>query len=153
MTWRCHWAIPNGRSWLKFFLIILLLLLTIRFSMEKEMATHTSILAWRILGTGEPSGLPSTGSHRVGHDWCDSAAAADQASNSWLYCTWELSRENNLTNYLISSGCCSKIPWTRWLKQPGWGSGEGSLPGLQMAALCCVLTWQRERALCLFLFL
>ena len=37
-------------------------------ALEKEMATHTSILAWRILGTGEPSGLPSTGSRRVGHD-------------------------------------------------------------------------------------
>ena len=39
------------------------------------MATHSSILAWRIPGTGEPGGLPSTGSHRVGHDWSDSAAA------------------------------------------------------------------------------
>ena len=36
--------------------------------MEKEMATHSSILAWRIPGTEEPSGLPSMGSHRVGHD-------------------------------------------------------------------------------------
>ena len=37
-------------------------------ALEKEMATHSSILAWRIPGTGEPGGLPSTGSHRVGHD-------------------------------------------------------------------------------------
>ena len=37
-------------------------------SLEKEMATHSSILAWRIPGTEEPSGLPSVGSHRVGHD-------------------------------------------------------------------------------------
>ena len=35
---------------------------------EKEMATHSSVLAWRIPGTGEPDGLPSVGSHRVGHD-------------------------------------------------------------------------------------
>ena len=42
----------------------------------QEMATHSSILAWRIPGTGEPSGLPSMGSHRVGHDWSDLAAAA-----------------------------------------------------------------------------
>ena len=35
---------------------------------EKEMATHSSVLAWRIPGTGEPGGLPSMGSHRVGHD-------------------------------------------------------------------------------------
>ena len=45
-------------------------------ALEKEMATHSSVLAWRIPGTGEPSGLPSMGSHRVGHDWSDIAAAA-----------------------------------------------------------------------------
>ena len=44
--------------------------------MLKEMATHSSVLAWRIPGTGEPGGLPSMGSHRVGHDWSDLAAAA-----------------------------------------------------------------------------
>ena len=44
--------------------------------MEKAMAPHSSILAWRIPGTEEPSGLPSMGSHRVGHDWSDLAAAA-----------------------------------------------------------------------------
>jgi len=38
------------------------------FIVEKEMATHSSVLAWRIPGTGEPGGLPSMGSHRVGHD-------------------------------------------------------------------------------------
>ena len=38
------------------------------FFMEKEMATHSSVLAWRIPGMGEPGGLPSMGSHRVGHD-------------------------------------------------------------------------------------
>ena len=37
-------------------------------ALEKEMAIHSSVLAWRILGTGEPGGLPSMGSHRVGHD-------------------------------------------------------------------------------------
>ena len=40
------------------------------------MATHSSVLAWRIPGTGEPGGFPSMGSHRVGHDWSDLAAAA-----------------------------------------------------------------------------
>ena len=49
-------------------------------ALEKEMATHSSVLAWRIPGTGEPGGLPSLGSHRVGHDWSDSAAAAAAAS-------------------------------------------------------------------------
>jgi len=37
-------------------------------AVENEMATHSSVLAWRIPGTGEPGGLPSMGSHRVGHD-------------------------------------------------------------------------------------
>ena len=40
-------------------------------ALEKEMATHSSVLAWRIPGTGEPGGLQSMGSHRVGHDWRD----------------------------------------------------------------------------------
>ena len=44
--------------------------------LEKEMATHSCILAWRIPGTGEPGGLSSMGLHRVGHDWSDLAAAA-----------------------------------------------------------------------------
>ena len=44
---------------------------------EKEMATHSSVLAWRIPGTGEPGGLPSMGSHRVGHNWSDLAAGAE----------------------------------------------------------------------------
>ena len=37
-------------------------------TLEKEMATHSSVLGWKIPGTGEPGGLPSMGSHRVGHD-------------------------------------------------------------------------------------
>ena len=49
-------------------------------ALEKEMATHSSVLAWRIPGTEEPGGLPSMGSHRVGHDWSDLAAAAVAAT-------------------------------------------------------------------------
>ena len=44
-------------------------------ALEKEMATHSSVLAWRIPGTGEPGGLQSMGSHRVGHKCSDLAAA------------------------------------------------------------------------------
>ena len=52
--------------------------------MEKEMAAHSSGLAWRIPGTGEPGGLPSMGSQRVGHDWSDLAAvAAAVGEDSW----------------------------------------------------------------------
>ena len=46
------------------------------------MATHSSVLAWRIPGTEKPGGLPSMGSHRVGHDWCDLTAAAAAAPKS-----------------------------------------------------------------------
>ena len=45
-------------------------------ALEKEMATHSSVLDWRIQGVVEPVGLPSMGLHRVGHDWSDLAAAA-----------------------------------------------------------------------------
>ena len=50
--------------------------------MEKEMAAHSSVLAWRIPGTVEPGGLPSVQSHRVGHNWSDLAAAAAAAHAS-----------------------------------------------------------------------
>ena len=49
-------------------------------ALEKAMATQSSVLAWRIPGTGEPGGLPSMGSHRGGHDWSDLAAAAAAAA-------------------------------------------------------------------------
>ena len=49
-------------------------------ALEKEMATHSSVLAWRIPGMGEPGGPLSMGSHRVGHNWSYLAAAAAHAS-------------------------------------------------------------------------
>ena len=50
------------------------------------MAAHSSVLAWRILGVGEPSGLPSMGSHRVGHDRSDLAAAAAEPLRRKITC-------------------------------------------------------------------
>ena len=50
--------------------------------LEKEMATHSSVLAWRIPGMEESGGRLSVGSHRVGHDWRDLAAAAAYAQNA-----------------------------------------------------------------------
>ena len=52
-------------------------------ALEKEMATHSSVLAWRIPGTVEPVGLPSMGSHRVRHDWSDLAAASHYNCNQF----------------------------------------------------------------------
>ena len=64
-------GVAEGQTWLNDFTF------TFHFhALEKEMATHSSVLAWRIPGTGEPDGMPSMGSRRVGHDWSDLAAAA-----------------------------------------------------------------------------
>ena len=53
-------------------------------ALEKEMATHSSVFAWRIPGTVEPGGLTSMGSHRVEHDWRDLAAAAVFINNKFI---------------------------------------------------------------------
>ena len=64
-------GVAKSRTWLSDFTF------TFHFhALEKEMATHSSILAWRIPGMGEPGGLPSMGSHRVGQDWSNLAVAA-----------------------------------------------------------------------------
>ena len=69
--WAAVHGVTESRTWLSDFIF------TFHFpALEKEMATHSSILAWRIPGTAEPGGLQSVGSHRVGHDWGDLAAAA-----------------------------------------------------------------------------
>ena len=67
--------------------------------MEKEMANHSSVLAWRIPGMGEPGGLPSTGSHRVGHDWSDLAARLCEI-NSLVGCC------------AVAQSCLTATPWT-----------------------------------------
>ena len=67
--WASPWGLQelNMTEWLHFHF----------HALEKEMATHSSVLAWRIPGTGEPGGLPTMGMHRVRHDWRDLAAAAE----------------------------------------------------------------------------
>ena len=72
------------------------------------MATHSSILAWRIPGTGEPRGLTSMGSHRVGHDWSDLAVVA---------VTWELDHQEgwvpkNLCFWIVCWRRVLRVPWT-----------------------------------------
>ena len=68
-------------------------------TLEKEMATHSSVLAWRIPGTEECGGLPSMGSHRVGHDWSylEAAAAAAAAAQG----THVSSDETQMKTHLI----------------------------------------------------
>ena len=108
-------------------------------ALEKEMATHSSVLSWRIPGTAEPGGLPSMGSHRVRHDWSDLAAAEEIVGSDgeermvkktfpavWINkkchshllflaskCEWGLLK-------LWSWGCCYP-PW--WLLR-SWGMWE-----------------------------
>ena len=82
-------GVAEGRTWLSDFTF------TSHFhALEKETATHSSVLAWRIPGTGEPGGLPSMGSHRVGHDWRDLAA-----SSSLLRATCKQSQPSALPVY------------------------------------------------------
>ena len=69
--WAAVHGVAKSRTWLSNFTF------TFHFhALEKEMATHSNVLAWSIQGRAEPGGLPSTESHRVRHDWSDLAAAA-----------------------------------------------------------------------------
>ena len=69
--WAAVHGVAKSRTWLSDFTF------TFHFhALEKEMATHSSVLSWRIPGTSGPGGLPSVGSHRVGNVWSDLAAAA-----------------------------------------------------------------------------
>ena len=107
--------------------------------LEEEMATHSSTLAWRIPGTGEPGGLPSMGSHRIGHDWSDLAAAA-AVMDSWGPITY-------LNLLLLCFHWASlvvqtvKIPpamWETQVRSLGW---EGPLEE-GMATHSSILAWR-----------
>ena len=74
------------------------------------MATHSRVLAWRIPGTGEPGGLPSLGSHRVGHDRSDLAAAA---------------AVNICVNFVASSKQLSKTPSLNQQQGQDYGRSQG----------------------------
>ena len=64
-------------------------------ALEKAIAPHSSALAWRIPGMVEPGGLPSMGSHRVGHDWSDLAAAAALTDKENLFIYMHIYGEGN----------------------------------------------------------
>ena len=77
--WAAIHEVAKSRTWLSDFPF------TFHFhALEKEMATHSSVLAWRIPGTEETGGRLSMGLHRVGHNWSDLAAAAAQAKERSL---------------------------------------------------------------------
>ena len=85
-------------------------------TLEKEMATHSGVLSWRIPGAGEPGGLPSMGSHRVGHDWSDSAAAA---AHSFPFSRELFPMEKKLIT--LADGDVLKISRTYFKIQGKWG--------------------------------
>ena len=98
---------------------------TFHFHALKEMATHSSVLAWRIPGTGEPGGLPSLGSHRVGHDWSDLVIAIIEL--------WEFFMgfpgSSVVKNPPIMHKNMGSIPWL------GGSPGEGNGNSLQYSCL------------------
>jgi len=89
------------------------------------MATHSSVLAWRIPGTGEPGGLPSMGSHRVRHNWSDLAAAAAplpyQLSAMQMEWCWSSQVKSQLTNPCL----LAVWPWPR--SSTFWAPGSSSV--------------------------
>ena len=100
------------------------------------MATHSSLLAWRILWTEEPGGLPSIGSHRVGHNWSDLAAATiywgfpgssvvKNPPAMQVTRVWHLGQEDPLEKKMAthSSILDWRIPWT---EEPGRLQSMGS---------------------------
>ena len=101
-------------------------------ALEKEMATHSTILAWRIPGMTEPGGLPSMGSHRVGRDWSDLAAALYKAPQLWSFPPPPSRRQWGHPAWLM---------WSKWrlrftlcaqtCPQPGVEGSETQLLGLQ----------------------
>ena len=146
----CDWAILNGSP--------LLSVLTFHFhALEKEMATHSSVLAWRIPGMGEPGGLPSKGLHRVGHDWSDLAAVAAAASS--LLLNWKsfylqinsllpwLFQEFAASSMFLSSGSSSSLLTNEvtlrevlaWMSSvAGCGGDKCELQARQMVSHSCV---------------
>ena len=105
LAWKIPWigawkaevhGVAEGRTRLSDFT------LTFHFhALEKEMATHSTVLAWRILGISDPGGLMSMGTHRVGHNWSDLTAAAVYVC---LYI--------NILKQLLSKKCF--LQWFKW---------------------------------------
>ena len=119
------------------------------------MATHSSVLAWRMPGTGEPGGLPSMGSNRVGHDWSDLAAAAaaegagpqmgrrkdlssfesqGEDSEGGLRGPWTQEQSGLWEDIGLMSTCC--ISWHLGLRETGEPSTGVWLPNIQISDWC-----------------
>ena len=115
--WAAVHGLAKSRTWLSDFTFTFHL-----HALEKEMATHSSVLTWRIPGTGEPGGLPSVGLHRVGHDWSDLAAAAARSTISTLTSCFPINLDMLLNNATAS----------------GW-SRKGHCDNQHLFLFCCAL--------------
>ena len=135
--WATVHGVAKSWTWLSHFIF------TFHFrALEKEMATHSSVLAWRIPGMGEPGGLQSVGLHRVGHNWSDLAAAANcnlkakQLSHhiSFRYTTQWVKIFIDNTPFNSKESACSEGDLH---SIPGWGRspGEGHGNPLQYSCL------------------
>ena len=98
------------------------------------MATHSSVLAWRIPGTGEPGRLPSMGSHRVGHNWSDLAAAAAVTGIP----TDRL--EKNLNSFLL----LKLLMQETWVGSLGWEDPLEKGMGTHSSILAWRIPWTEE---------
>ena len=109
-------------------------------ALEKEMATYSIVLAWRIPGTGEPGGLPSMESHRVRHDWSDLAADIHAWKIPWMEEPGRLQSMGSLRvrhDWATSFSLFIFMHWRRkWQPTPvfltGESQGRGSLVGCHL---------------------
>ena len=115
--WATVHGVAEGRTWLSDFTF------TFYFhALEKAMATHSSVLAWRIPGTGEPGGLPSIGSHTVGHDWSDLAAAGINGFEKTLIC-WDMTRKHSCVLRIVTLVFKRSELQGRRVDRFGWSQG------------------------------
>ena len=142
--WAAVHGVAKGWTWLSDFTF------TFHFpALEKEMAPHSSVLAWRIPGTGKPGGLPSMGSHRVRHDWSDLAAAACHLRNTFWF-SWTTSFSQSHCHFIypdMETMVIGSLPsQTHWGKIPqlavcfskdGWVKTSFEI----QANLWCIQRW------------
>ena len=106
--WAAVREVAKSRTWLSDFTF------TFHFhALEKEIATHSRVLAWRIPGMGEPGGLPSIGSHRVRHTWSDLAAAA-MFYIAAIFKEYPKTVLSNQICLLLFYLCCEAKPFYGW---------------------------------------
>ena len=129
--WAAVHGVAKSQTWLSD------LTFTFHFrALEKEMATHSSVLAWRIPGMVEPGGLTSTGLHRVRHDWRDLTAAAEEWGVHWsefITFIWTVNQHYSFLHcqkeYPCDTTSRSILP-TCGITQVSWVPGARCISGL-----------------------